>query len=157
MIPDVSEKTFRFGLERVRQVRAHDEDRAKEELAAGIAARLRGEALLRAAQERLAQAHATGRYGAEAPVSGAVLVARQAWTERVERSRVDAERAVCTAAAEVAARRAAVAAAGRRREVLDRLRERKLAEHQLAGARAEGAALDEMALGMHVRAGRSAA
>jgi flagellar FliJ protein len=86
-----------------------------------------------------------------------VLVARQAWTERVERSRVDAERAVSAADAEVAARRDALAAAGRRREVLDRLRERKLAEHRLAGARAEGAALDEMALGMHLRATRSVA
>jgi flagellar protein FliJ len=153
----VSEKTFRFGLERVRQVRAHAEDRAKEELAASIAARLRGEALLRAAQERLADAHALGREGAEAPISGAVLVARQAWTERIERSRVDAEREVAGADAAVAARREALAAAGRRREALDRLRRRKLAEHQLAGARAEGAALDEMALGIHTRAGRSAA
>jgi flagellar FliJ protein len=157
MNPDVSETTFRFGLERVRQVRAHDEDRAKEELAAGIAARLRGEALLRAAQERLADAHALGRGGTALPASGAVLVARQAWTERVERSRVDAEHAVSAADADVAARREALAAAGRRREVLDRLRERKLAEHRLAGARAEGAALDEMALGMHVRAARSVA
>lgn len=153
----MSEKTFRFGLERVRQVRAHAEDRAKEELAASIAARLRGEALLRAAQERLADAHALGREGAEAPISGAVLVARQAWIQRVERSRSDAERAVTSADAAVAARREALAAAGRRREVLDRLRERKLTEHRAAGARAEGAALDEMALGMHVRAARSAA
>jgi flagellar FliJ protein len=157
MNPDVSETTFRFGLERVRQVRAHDEDRAKEELAAGIAARLRGEALLRAAQERLADAHTLGRGGTALPASGAVLVARQAWTERVERSRVDAERAVSAADAEVAARREALAFAGRRREVLDRLRERKLAEHRLAGARAEGATLDEMALGMHLRASRSVA
>ncbi|MEZ5120048.1 MAG: hypothetical protein R2736_00460 [Solirubrobacterales bacterium] len=45
-------KPFRFRLERVRELRAHAEDRAREELAASLGAQLRGEAMLRAATHR---------------------------------------------------------------------------------------------------------
>jgi flagellar FliJ protein len=49
---------FRFGLERVRDLRAHDEELAKEQFAATLSQRLRGEALLRAAEDRLRHARA---------------------------------------------------------------------------------------------------
>lgn len=140
---------FVFGLERVRELRVHDEDRAKEALAASLAHRLRGEALLRAAEDRLADALSTGRD--DTALTGAALVARQAWTERLERTRAEALGNLSRASDEVAARRAAVADAGRAREALDRLRERKHAEFRLGAARREGAELDEIALRAHLR------
>jgi flagellar FliJ protein len=149
----VSERRFTFGLERVRELRVHAEDRAKGDLAAGLAERLRGESLLRAAEDRLAAAHALGRdeRGVGNPLSGAALVAHQAWAERLERSRQDAEVALAHCEDVVALRRRAVAEAARAREALDRLRDRRLAEHRAAAARAEAARLDEIALRVHAR------
>jgi len=141
---------FNFGLERVRELRVHDEDRAKEQLAASLAHRLRGEALLRAAEERLSAALSLGRDPASA-ATGASLVARQAWTERLERTRAEAVGDLSRAADEVAARRAAVTDAGRAREALDRLRARQHAEFRRGVARREGAELDEMAMRAHMR------
>jgi flagellar FliJ protein len=140
---------FVFGLERVRELRVHDEDRAKEELAASLAHRLRGEAMLRAAEQRLNDAHALGRDGHG--LTGAALVARQAWTERLERTRAEAAGDLLRATDEIAARRVAVADAGRARQALDRLRERKAAEHRAGVLRREGAELDEIALRGHLR------
>lgn len=152
----MSETPFVFGLERVRELRAHDEDRAREELAASLADRLRGEAQLHAATERLRTAQGLAAPGA--PLTGAVLVARQAWTERLERSIDAATDDLHRADAAVARRREALAAAGRKREALDRLRNRKLAEHRLAAGRRETAVLDEIALRTHMQhAPRSAA
>jgi flagellar FliJ protein len=152
----VSEKRFVFGLERVRELRAHDEDRAREQLAAGLADRLRGEAQLRAATERLRDAH--GLTAAADPLTGSVLLARQAWTERLERSIDSATEDLHRADALVARRREALTEAGRKRQALDRLRERKFAEHRLEAGRRETAVLDEIALRSHGKhAPRSAA
>lgn len=145
---------FRFGLERVRELRAHDEDRAKEAFAASLSHRLRGEALLAAASERLDVARDAQRGGAP-PASGQDLVARQAYLEQVERHRADAERELASREAELAARREALAEASRRRQALEKLKARRAEEHRLQAARAEGALLDEIALSAHVR--RSAA
>ena len=143
---------FKFGLESVRDLRVHTEDRAKEDLAQSLAARVRGEALLRAADERLRSSmEAASRDRAVAPLSGAALLAQQAWTERMERSVADAQRDLHRCDADVAARRQALGAAARDRQALDRLRERQLAEHRLLLQRAEDAATDEMAARMHAR------
>ncbi len=147
-------KGFVFGLERVRELRVHHEDRAKEELAASLSARLRGEANLQAADERLAAAHAAGR-DAGIVASGAAMVAHQAWTERLERTRAEAAGALVRADDEVAARRAAVADAGRARQALDRLRDKQQAAFRVEANRREGAELDEMALRGYLR-GRAA-
>ena len=64
---------FRFGLERVREIRVHDEDQAKERFAASLNARVRGEAVLRAAEERLRQAQAGVTEPSLGPLTGATL------------------------------------------------------------------------------------
>src|SRR5512147_2163471 len=97
---------FRFGLERVREIRAHDEDQAKERFAASLNARLRGEAVLRAAEARLRDAQSGAVTPGLGPLTGASLVSRQAWVERLEQSRVDAQLRMASYEAELQARRA---------------------------------------------------
>jgi flagellar FliJ protein len=146
---------FRFGLERVREIRAHDEDQAKERFAASLNARLRGEAVLRAAEDRLRQAQAGVLEPALGPLTGATLAARQAWVERLEQSRIDAQLRMANYEAELQARRTELRRASQAREVLDQLETRQREQHRLATERVEAAQLDEMALQMHAR--RSAA
>src|SRR3954467_13384809 len=82
---------FRFGLQRVREIRAHDEDQAKERFAASLNARVRGEAVLRAAEARLRNAQNGVVEPGFGPLTGQTLVARQAWVERLEHDRADAK------------------------------------------------------------------
>jgi flagellar FliJ protein len=148
----VSAKPFRFRLERVREIREHAEDRAREELASSLGAQLRGQAMLQAAAELVDEAQAARRVGS---VAGAVpaldLQSHQLWLERLQRQRADAELAVERARAEVDSRRAALVEARRRREALERLKDRKRQEHRADAERVEGALLDEIALNNHVR------
>src|SRR3954470_10091410 len=95
---------FRFGLERVRDLRAHDEELAKEQFAATLSQRLRGEALLRAAGDRVR-------------------------TARGERTRADAEVRLRGLDADLGASRAGLTDASRKREVLDKLEQRQRAAH----------------------------
>ena len=144
---------FRFRLERVRELREHAEDQAREALASSLGAQLRGEAMLRAAAEQVDAAKAARRDGALAglPMAAADLMAQQLWSERLERQRADAELAVERASAEVDARRTALTEASRRREALERLKERQRQEHRAQMERIEGAFLDEIALTSYVR------
>ena len=140
---------FRFGLERVRELRAHDEDKAKEAFADSLAQRMRGAALLAAASDQLDEAHAARR-GSDA-TSGADLLSMQAYLDRVEQSRRDAERELEQSDAAVAERRREMTEASRRRQALDRLKERRAAEHAAEESRREGAQLDEIAAAAHRR------
>jgi flagellar FliJ protein len=142
---------FRFGLERVREIRAHDEDQAKERFAASLSARVRGESVLRAAEARLRDAQSGVVSPGLGPLSGATLVARQAWVERMEHDRTDAQLRMRSYETELQARRGELAKASQKREVLDQLKERRREEHRLEAERAEAADLDEMALQMHTR------
>jgi flagellar FliJ protein len=150
----MSTPRFKFGLERVRELRAHDEDRAKEAFAASLEQRVRGAAQLADAARQLGEAQELQRREALGR-SGTDLAAMQLWLERVEQSRHDAERRLHADDAELLHRRGQLTEASRRRQALDKLKERRAAEHALAAARAEGAFLDEIALNAHVR--RSAA
>jgi flagellar protein FliJ len=144
-------RPFRFGLERVREIRAHDEDQAKERFAASLNARVRGEAVLRAAQERLDDARSEAVPTAFGPLSGMSLVSRQAWVERLEHTRADAQLRMANYEADLQSSRRELATASQAREVLDKLESRQREQHRLAADRVEAAELDEMALQMHAR------
>jgi flagellar FliJ protein len=146
---------FRFGLQRVREIREHDEDQAKERFAASLNARVRGEAVLRAAEQRLVEARSEAVPQPLAPLSGLTLVSRQAWVDRLENARVDAQLRMSNYEAELLRRRNELTAASQAREVLDKLEERQRDEHRREVARAEVNELDEM--GLHRYARRSAA
>jgi flagellar FliJ protein len=145
---------FRFGLQRVRDIRAHDEDQAKERFAHSLSERLRGEAMLRAAEDQLRDAQDERPADVSAlgaPLTGAALVSRQAWVDRLKRLRDDAAVQLHGLDSELQASRDSLTHASQRREVLDQLEARQRAAHRRDAERREGAELDEMALRVHGR------
>jgi flagellar FliJ protein len=142
-------------LERVRALRESFEDQAREELAASLSVRLKGEAMLRAASDSYAHAQDTRRQSASLELTGQDLLATQAYVERTSRMRQAAELELDRREAEVDARRTALLAAARERQVLERLKERRRADHRRESDRVEGALLDEMAISSHRRTGAS--
>src|SRR5262245_29367571 len=85
----VTDPSFAFSLERVREECAHEEDVAREAFAASLSLRARGVALLADARARSAAARA-GILADTTPRSGADLIAAQAWLERAQRSQEQA-------------------------------------------------------------------
>jgi flagellar FliJ protein len=148
------DRPFKFSLERVRALRERSEDLAREDLAASLNHRVKGEAMLRAAFETVERARSEQREAGGVALSGGDLLAMQMYLERTEREREAASLDLDRREAEVDARRRALTNAARDRQVLERLKERRRADHTLKMARIEGAALDEMALTMHRRRGR---
>jgi flagellar FliJ protein len=146
------EAPFRFGLQRVRDLRAHDEDQAKERFAHSLNARIKGEAMLRAAEERLHDAQQGPVPSTlSQPVTGASLVSRQMWVEQLKARRDDAAFNLRGLEVQLQESRDSLTEASQRREALDQLKERQRDAHRRAAARREGAELDEMALQMHAR------
>jgi flagellar protein FliJ len=147
----VSSPHFTFRLERVRSLRERAEDLAKEEYAASLAHRMEGVAMLRAAAEHRDEARAAVRPGADAALSGMDFLASQAWLERLERTRQAAELELDRRDAEVDARHVALVQAARDRHALERLADKRRAEHTLEMNRREGYELDELAAAGHRR------
>jgi flagellar protein FliJ len=146
----VSNPPFVFSLERVREVRAHEEDKAREAFAASLSLRARGVALLADAKARAAAAREQAM-AKNAPLTGAALLSEQAWLERVQRSQAQAALELDRRNDELEQSRAALAPAGQRRQVLDRLKDRKRQDHAVEAARRDAVALDEVALNGHIR------
>jgi flagellar protein FliJ len=146
----VTGPSFAFSLERVREVRAHEEDVAREAFAASLSVRARGVALLADARERAAAAREQAVTDAS-PRSGADLIAAQAWLERVQRSEEQAALDLDRRDADLAQRRAALTTAGQRRQALERLKDRQREAHRLQANRREARALDEIGITGHLR------
>ena len=147
------DRPFHFRLERVRALRESAEEQAREELASSLAVRMRGEAMLRAAADDVDDAHRVRRESSTTALSGAELAAMQAYLERTERARESAALELDRREAEVDARRAALTSRSQERQVLERLKERRAAEHAAEATRREGVLLDEVAISAHVRKG----
>ena len=146
----MSNPPFVFSLERVREVRAHEEDMAREAFAASLSLRARGVALLADAQARAAAAREQA-IAETTPRSGAALISAQAWLERVQRSQEQAALELDRRSAELEQRRVALTSAGQRRQVLERLKDRKRQAHDVETNRRDAVALDEIAMTGHVR------
>lgn len=143
---------FRFPLERLRALRERGEDLAKQELAGALHRQASCAERLRAMGEEVAGAFASQRATATGGASSAAdLRAAQAYLERVQQAREAGQHDLDRHDAEVGARREALRQAARERQTLERLKERRRADHERAVARAEGAALDEIALTQHRR------
>ena len=146
-------RPFKFRLERVRALRERAEEEAREELASSLAIRMKGEAMLRAAAEDVDGAHDARRGASGANLSGAELLALQAYLERAERQRESAALELDRRDAEVDARRVALTQRSQERQVLEKLKERRAEDHRAETQRREGVLLDEMAISMHRRTG----
>jgi flagellar FliJ protein len=153
----VETPSFTFRLERVRTIRERAEDRAREALTVELRNRADGEALLRDATDAVCAARDAGRTPVTAGrVSSSDFISAQVFLERTERGRIDATLELARREAEVAIRRDALAAAARDRQAIDKLKERRKAEHDAEWARRSQNTLDELALAVH-RRGRALA
>ncbi len=142
----MTQTVFRFRLERVRAVRERRESLARQDLAKAIAERSTVQEQLLAAEQHLEQAHEHQRSAASGgAISSHELVARQAFLERAEEQRGQRARELDFREAEVRARDAQLVTAASEHEMLKRLRERRLGEHEREMARLEGIAIDEIA------------
>lgn len=140
-------KRYRFRLERVERVRKIEEDLAEARLAAGLHA-------LAASAE--AERVERGRY-ADVSWAGAGVV--EPWlASHADKERAGARVALAEASRrameiEAAALRQAWQAAARAVTALERLDERRRAEHAVAEGREEQAVLDEVSVSAQRRAG----
>ena len=149
--------SFTFRLERVRNLRERAEERAREALSAELRVRAEGEALLRRATDVVGAARDAGRAVSGARVSALDFMTAQNFLERAERTRVEASLELDRRDAEVAAKRQHLAVAARDRQAIDKLKERRKAEHDAEWARRSQNTLDEFALAVHRRGGAVAA
>jgi flagellar FliJ protein len=144
-------RPFRFRLEPVRALRARAEDQAKEELARSMAERARWARRLQDAASQVSSASDAQLDAATGGVSVGQMVAHQAFVERSEREVQAAELDLSRQDAEVAARRVALQQAAQERQVLEKLKDKRAAEHHREAERVEGQLIDELALAMHRR------
>jgi len=138
-------RSFRFRLERVRDLREHKEHIAKQELAAAMVIHHCCETELLAAEQRIAEARAAQLDAARLRTSASDLIARQAYLERTEQIHLATRLNLDRRERELADRRAALSRAARDRQALERLKERRRVEHQHELDRAEGLELDDVA------------
>ena len=144
--------SFRFPLERLRALRERGEDLAKQELAGALHRQARCAERLRAMGEEVAGAFSAQRAAAAGGSSSAAdLLAAQAYLERMEQAHDAGQLDLDRHDAEVDTRVDALREAARERQALERLKERRRADHERAVARAEGAVLDEIAATQHRR------
>ena len=154
----VETPSFSFRLEPVRTLRQRAEEREREALSADLRIRAEGEALLRQATDAVSAARAAGHDTVTAGrVSAVKLLTAQAYLERTERLRVEAARELARREAGFAIRRETLAAAARDRQSIDKLKDRRKAEHEAEWARRSQNTLDELALAVHRRGSKVAA
>jgi flagellar FliJ protein len=138
--------SFRFRLERVRELRERREDLAKQALAAAMADHFRAEEQLREAELRIANARAAQLDATTSPRAAIDLLGHQAYLERAESAETVTRQNLDCRELELADRRDALGRAARDRQALERLKERRRAEHQREATRIEGLVLDEIAI-----------
>jgi flagellar FliJ protein len=154
----VETPSFTFPLERVRSLRERAEERAREELSAELRIRDELSAALQAADDAVDAARAASRGAvASGRVSVAELRGLQTFIERREQLRAGASLDLDRQDAEVVIKRDRLAAAARDRQAIDKLRDRRKAEHEAEWALKIQSQLDELALAVHLRGGALAA
>jgi flagellar protein FliJ len=138
--------SFRFRLERVRELRERKEDDAKRALADAMAEHFRAEERLRDAERKIEGARAAQLGATDRPRSGLDLVAHQAYLERTESARAVSQQVVTRSEAYVENQRDQLTEAARDRQALERLKARRQAEFTAEAARLESNVLDEIAI-----------
>ncbi len=138
-------KKFRFPLQPVGVLRAHEELRAREQFALAVRHYVHAEERLAALRRRMADLADVLFHGR----SGRFLAADAAALLRVYRGEcqavIEVEREVIEARDAMQQRRAGYIEANRRLKTVHQLEEKARAAHRLEGRRAEQAELDELA------------
>jgi flagellar FliJ protein len=149
----VETPSFTFRLERVRTLRESAEERAKEELSNELRHRAEGERLLDAAKDAMQAAadHGRNAHSAGRVVRAVDLIAHQTFLERTEQLKTEAALELFRRNTEVGIKREILANAARDRQAIDKLKERRKAEHDAEWARKSQNTLDELALAVHRR------
>jgi len=149
----VETPSFTFRLERVRNLRERAEERAKEELSNELRHRAEGERLLDAAMDAMRSAADGGRnaHSGGRVVQAVDLIAHQSYLEHTERKRSEAALELHRRNTEVGIKREILANAARDRQAIDKLKERRKAEHDAEWSRKSQNTLDELALAVHRR------
>jgi len=140
--------SFRFRLERVRALRERRTNAARQELARAIAARDATRGRIYDAEAALERARIEQRRSGAftAAIDATRLQAHQAYAERIEAQRAADLRELAAEDAVVDERKEALTRAARSQRTLERLKERRRAEHEQEASRHESTALDEIAL-----------
>lgn len=140
--------SFRFRLERVRALRERRTDAARQELARALGSLGDSRARLRDADAELQRALAAQRCSGAAAraIDARQLHAHQAYAERIEAQRSARREELVRREAAVSERTDELARAARSQHTLERLKERRRAEHEREAGRRESAALDEIAI-----------
>ncbi len=150
----MTERPFRFRLERVHDIRRQRERGAQEDLAAALGRQAGEEAALGQVDATIDDARQRFRgvaAGGGDLQSATELAAGHAYLERLAGRRAVAVRDLNASREEVGRRRQELETAARERQALDRLRDRRRAEHDRELARGESAHLDELAIAGHHR------
>lgn len=150
----MTEAPFKFRLERVHDIRRQAERGAQEELAGALGRQATEERSLGQVDETIEAARNRFRDVAAGNADsrpGEDLAATNAYLERLAGRRAVAVRDLNLSRGEVDRKRSSLELAARERQALDRLRDRRRAEHDREMARAEGAHNDELALAGHRR------
>ncbi|HKZ15646.1 MAG TPA: flagellar export protein FliJ [Solirubrobacterales bacterium] len=150
----MTERSFKFRLERVHDIRRQKERGAQEDLAAALGRQAGEEAALGQVDATIENARERFRGAAAGGgdlQSATELSASNAYLERLSGRRAVAVRDLNESRDEVGRRRRELEAAARERQALDRLRDRRRAEHDREIARGESAQLDELAIAGHRR------
>jgi flagellar export protein FliJ len=141
--------SFRFRLERVRALRERYTDAARQDLAQALHSLDDSRTRLDDVEAELARARTVQRRTASPsrePVTAARLCAQQDYAERIDARREVHLAQLSSDRAAVATRTDELAHAARSQQTLERLKERRRAEHRREFERREGIALDEIAL-----------
>src|SRR3954467_4973898 len=108
------------------------------------------------AAEAVDHARASGRAVVHGRVCAGDLLGLQSYIQRPEQPPAEASLDLDRQDAEVAIRRENLAAAARDRQAIDKLKERRKAEHDAEWARKSQNTLDELALAVHRRGAAAA-
>jgi flagellar FliJ protein len=139
-------RRFQFSLETVRSLREEAEQRAQHDLAQELAAEAARRSEMAAAEARLDAARDLSRPVSGASVTADVLRARQAYVERCERERAQAEASARAQEQAVERRRMLLEIASRDRKALERLKEHHREAHVREELRRESAELADITL-----------
>ena len=145
-------RAFTFNLESVRRLRDHAERMAREEVARELHAREQQASELARRTDAVGDAHDGAR--------AAHPSARAMWHALIERRRLEqtkAEHALAAQDERVDESRGRAADAAREHEMINRLEQRRRAEHERAAALADEAELGEIATAAYLRNQREAA